>query len=75
MSRKFRSLVRDDSEYFRIFDDSNSDDDERDTDLETLLGKQSPSKLSSKPKRCCVWESDFKSDLLGHRLLTVVVTD
>ena len=44
MSGKFRPLVRDDSEYFRIFDDSNSDDDERDTDLETLLGKQSPSK-------------------------------
>ena len=44
MSRKFRPLVRDDSEYFRIFDDSNSDDDERDTYLETLLGKQSPSK-------------------------------
>ena len=44
MSGKFRPLVRDDSQYFRIFDDSNSDDDERDTDLETLLGKQSPSK-------------------------------
>ena len=44
MPGKFRPLVRDDSEYFRIFDDSNSEDDERDTNLETLLPKKSTSK-------------------------------